>query len=111
MNESRMKVEEELEKYMDAIKREAYKCYLRVKKPTIHSVEDLIQDGVVIFYRAYEMFCPETAVCEFGAYVYRALINGYNHTRLNSWMEGETARPGQEVLNLLAVAIHEPVEE
>lgn len=71
------------------IRLEAQKCHGLLKKPTIHDVEDLIQDGVVLFYRAYELYPTKPRPVKFRRYFHRALINELTGILINSYRQPE----------------------
>lgn len=71
------------------IRLEAQKCHRLLKKPTIHDVIDLVQDGVVLFYRAYELYPTKVRPVEFRRYFHRALINELTGILINSYRQPE----------------------
>ena len=66
---------------------EAQKCYRLLKKPTIHDIEDLIQDGIILFYRAYRLYPTKPRPASFRRYFHRALINEFTGILVNSYRQ------------------------
>lgn len=71
--------EVELASLMETIKAEARKTRkLMSSEYTIHDFDDLVQEGVMCFYRAYELYKAKTKITiPFGKYFYRALVNTF----------------------------------
>ena len=46
----------EIENYMSIIKAHAVVCWEKLKKPTIYSMEDIIGEGIMIFYKAKKKY-------------------------------------------------------
>lgn len=71
---------------------EANKCYRLLKKPPIHDVEDLIQEGTIVFLRTYKKYKPESKHT-FKQFFYPSLINRFSdildksYKEINSGME------------------------
>lgn len=75
------KLEDELKKLMPTIKAQAKKTR-RLMSPayTLHNSDDLVQEGVLCFYRAYELYAnkPSKKInMDFGKYFFTALVNTF----------------------------------
>ena len=75
------------EEMMNVIRFEAYKCHMFLKKPSIHDQEDLINDGVVLFYKAHETYQEEIRCEPFIYYFWRTLKNEFKHKQMRAYYE------------------------
>ncbi len=78
--------ETELKEVKKMISFQANKCYWRLKKPPIHDVDDLIQEGHIVFLRTYKKYDPESKHT-FKQFFYRSLINRFSDILAKSYKE------------------------
>jgi hypothetical protein len=83
-------IEDELQKHMNTIKLEAEKCYRMLRKPSPYEVADLINEGVIIFFIAYEKYPTKERMMSLTKYFHRSLINGLNCILINSYRAPST---------------------
>lgn len=81
--------EVELASLMRTIKAEARKTRKRMSSAyTLHDFDDLVQEGVMCFYRAYKKYKDKTKITmPFGKYFYRALVNTFCGILTNSYRQ------------------------
>jgi len=73
----------ELNDYMQIIQNHAKSCLKRIKKPTTMTIEDLTNDGVVMFYNALQKYKKERG--EFLPYLIITLKNRFNAIVIHSY--------------------------
>lgn len=81
---------QKLETCMTMIRIEATKCHRMMRKPQNCDIEDLIQEGVLVFFRAYQQFLAKPRSVTFKLYFHRALINQLNEMLILSYKEPVT---------------------
>lgn len=74
--EKQMKIDEKLDLNIELIKRHARVALTKVKKPTSLSLDDLIQEGVVVFLKADERYLKNRSA-SFKTYLTTCLRNHY----------------------------------
>ena len=79
-----MNSSKDVTQYLSIIQIEAYKCYMKLKKPPIYDVEDLEQEGIIVWLYAC-MFKPDYTELEFRPYFRIALINRFNDILTKSY--------------------------
>lgn len=86
--------EAELKDVTKIIAIEANKCHKLLKKPPVHDVDDLIQEGNIVFLRVYEKYNPESEYT-FKQFFYRSLVNRFSDMLTKSYKD---INSGEELL-------------
>jgi len=71
-----LKSEINLDQYMNVIKSHARVGYTKLRHPSVYSVDDLIQEGVLVFYRVLNSY-KENGPAAFKTLLIRSLRNHY----------------------------------
>jgi len=72
-----------LEDYSTVIENHAKRCFKRLKRPTIMTIEDLVNDGVVMFLSALKKYNKDKG--EFLPYLIITLKNRFNAVVIHSY--------------------------
>ena len=79
-------METELKDVAKIIAYEASKCYKLLKKPQIHEIQDLVQEGNIVFLRTYEKYNPD-GKHTFKQFFYPSLVHRFSDMLAKSYKE------------------------
>jgi len=65
-----------LNQYMDVIKSHARVGYIKLRHPSVYSIDDLVQEGVLVFYHVFDIY-RENGPAAFRTLLVRSLRNHY----------------------------------
>jgi len=66
-----------IDAWMETIRKVAYVAYNRMKKPSIYSFEDMVQEGIVVFFSDVLPHYSPTGKAAFKSYLVTCLRNHY----------------------------------
>lgn len=79
---------------MRIIKCEAKRCWLLQIKPTIHTYKDLVNDGIIIYYKAHKAYQKHDRSFNFESYLWKTLKNEFGRKARHCRWEVKSAELG-----------------